>query len=296
MARRRAVRDHRHRLAGGVGRVHRDLHVEHGGQAAQALRADAQRVDLVAQLDAQLLESCSAGRAACSSYMSMSSISASLAISIAFSAVPPMPMPSMPGGHQPAPIVGTVFSTQSTRRVARVEHHELALVLAAAALGRDLHVDGVAGHQLHVHHGRRVVLGVLALELRVGDDRRAQHVVGVEVAAAHAFVDGVLDAAGEALEAHVHADLQEHVDDAGVLADRPPAFGAHLRVGQDLRDRVLGRRALLALVGARQVGDVVGRVVVADVLQRGGDRSRRGRRGGSWWSWRCSGAPMFGDE
>jgi hypothetical protein len=37
-----------------------------------------------------------------------------LAISIAFSAVPPMPMPSMPGGHQPAPIVGTVFSTQST--------------------------------------------------------------------------------------------------------------------------------------------------------------------------------------
>ena len=26
-----------------------------------------------------------------------------------------MPMPSMPGGHQPAPIVGTVFSTQSTR-------------------------------------------------------------------------------------------------------------------------------------------------------------------------------------
>ena len=25
-----------------------------------------------------------------------------------------MPMPSMPGGHQPAPISGTVFSTQST--------------------------------------------------------------------------------------------------------------------------------------------------------------------------------------
>ena len=45
--------------------------------------------------------------------MSMSSISTSLAISIAFSAVPPMPMPSMPGGHQPAPMVGTVFSTQS---------------------------------------------------------------------------------------------------------------------------------------------------------------------------------------
>ena len=45
--------------------------------------------------------------------MSIGSISASFAITIAFSAVPPMPMPSMPGGHQPAPIVGTVFSTQS---------------------------------------------------------------------------------------------------------------------------------------------------------------------------------------
>ena len=37
-----------------------------------------------------------------------------MASSIAFSAVPPMPIPSMPGGHQPAPIVGTVLSTQST--------------------------------------------------------------------------------------------------------------------------------------------------------------------------------------
>ena len=46
--------------------------------------------------------------------MSIGAISDSLASSIAFSALPPMPMPSMPGGHQPAPIVGTVFSTQST--------------------------------------------------------------------------------------------------------------------------------------------------------------------------------------
>jgi hypothetical protein len=63
----------------------------------------------------------------------------------------------------------------------------------------------------------------------------------------------VLQLIGEALPAHVHADLQEHVDDAGVLADRAVAFGAHARVGQDLRDGVLGRRAFLALVGARQV-------------------------------------------
>ena len=28
--------------------------------------------------------------------------------------LPPMPMPRMPGGHQPAPMVGSVFATQST--------------------------------------------------------------------------------------------------------------------------------------------------------------------------------------
>ena len=54
------------------------------------------------------------GPRAFSSAMSIGSISDSLAISIAFSAVPPTPMPSMPGGHQPAPMLGTVFSTQST--------------------------------------------------------------------------------------------------------------------------------------------------------------------------------------
>ena len=46
--------------------------------------------------------------------MSMGSISDAFASSIAFSAVPPTPMPRIPGGHQPAPIVGTVCKTQST--------------------------------------------------------------------------------------------------------------------------------------------------------------------------------------
>src|SRR3546814_11275042 len=52
---------------------------------------------------------------------------------------------------------------------------------------------------------------------------------------------------------------------------RPVALGAHPRVDQDLRDRVLRSRAFLALVSRREVPDVVHRVVVADVLQRVGD-------------------------
>src|SRR6185312_12183602 len=156
-------------------------------------------------------------------------------------------------------------------RVARIEHDELALVLAAAALGRHGDVERVAGHDLGEDHGGRVVLGVFALELRVAHHARAQGVVGVLVPAAHALIDGIVEAAGEALQPHVHADLEEHVDDAGVLANRAVAFGAHARVGQDLRDRVFGCGALLALIGARQVGDVVAGVVIADVLEGAGN-------------------------
>src|SRR5690606_10582967 len=91
------------------------------------------------------------------------------------------------------------------------------------------------------------------------------------IGAAHALVGHVLDAHGGVGPAHVHADLEEHGDDAGVLADRAVPFGAHARVDPDLRHRVLGRRRLLALVPRGQVPDVVHRVVIADVLQGVGD-------------------------
>ena len=45
--------------------------------------------------------------------MSMGSINAFFANSMAFSALPPMPIPSIPGGHQPAPMSGTTPTTQS---------------------------------------------------------------------------------------------------------------------------------------------------------------------------------------
>ena len=47
--------------------------------------------------------------------MSIGSIKLCLAISMALSAVPPTPIPIIPGGHQPAPIVGIVFNTHSSR-------------------------------------------------------------------------------------------------------------------------------------------------------------------------------------
>ena len=85
---------------------------------------------------------------ACSSYMSRSSIRLSLAISTAFSAVPPMPMPSMPGGHQPAPMVGTVLSTQSTTQSLGLSITSLLLFSLPPPLAATVTSTRVAGHDL----------------------------------------------------------------------------------------------------------------------------------------------------
>ena len=129
-------------------------------------------------------------------------------------------------------------------RIGRIQHRERGLVFRAAALGRHRDLERVARHDFHVNDGGRVVVRVLSIERGIGDDGRAQLVVGMVVGAAHAFVDHV----GEThrrIPLHIHADLDEHRDDAGVLADRPMTFGAHARIHQNLFDRILGRRALL---------------------------------------------------
>src|SRR6266704_834682 len=184
----------------------------------------------------------SRGPRASRSDMSIGSIRASLAITMAFSAVPPMPIPSIPGGHQPAPMVGTVFSTHSTPEseglsMANFDFASDPPPLAATSISM-------------VFPGTSSMLttaGVLSFVLtraKCGSSR---------------------------MKARVHPDLEKHVDDAGVLADRAVTLGAHARVGEDLRDRVLRRGRALALVGAREVPDVVARMVVADVLERVGD-------------------------
>jgi len=113
---------------------------------------------------------------------------------------------------------------------------------------------------------RGVVLAVLPCAGRVEQHRGAQLVVGVGVRAAHPFVDHLLDA-HRRVPLHVHADLEEDDRDAGVLADRAMAFGAHARVRQDLRDGVLRRRVLLVLPGLAERLDEVEGVVITDELK-----------------------------
>src|SRR5690606_25769829 len=62
------------------------------------------------------------------------------------------------------------------------------------------------------------------------------------------------------------ANFQEYVDDAGILANGAMTFGAHARIGQDLGDGIFGRRTFLALIGARQMFDVISRVIKTDEL------------------------------
>ena len=83
VARRRAVRDHRHRLGRGMGRPVEDLDVEDGRQPAEPLRADAERVDLVEDLDAQRLDIGLRPARALSCAMSIGSIRLCLASIIA---------------------------------------------------------------------------------------------------------------------------------------------------------------------------------------------------------------------
>ena len=81
------------------------------------------------------------------------------------------------------------------------------------------------------------------------------------------IIDDVLKAAA-ALDADIHADLEEYVRRTGILADRTMPQRTHPRVSQDLPHRRLGRSALLTLVGLGQGANEVSWMVVADELQR----------------------------
>ena len=264
-----AVGDHRHGLVRRVRRVIQNLHVEHRGQAAEALRADAECIDLVVELDAHFLEF--GFRSARLQVRHVDGVHERLLrhqhrfFGRAAHADPEHPRRAPSRAHGRHGLEHPIDD-----RVGGVEHRELGLRLRTAAFGRHIHVHLAPRHQLDVDHRRSVVAGALAREHGIGEDRSAQLVVGIVVGAPHAFVDHVREAQLR-LPAHIHADLEEHVDDAGVLADRAVALGAHARIGEDLRDRIFRRERLLALISAAEGLDIILRVVVADVLQGIGD-------------------------
>jgi len=225
-----AVGDQRDRQVGGVGRVILDLYIEHGGEPAQALRADAERVDLFKKFDAQFFGAI--GRAARDQLMDVDFFHQRFFgqqhgfFSGAANA------DAEHAGRTPTRAHGRHgFQYPVDDRVGRVEHGKFTLGFGTAALGRDVDFHRIAGNQLVMDHRRGVVAGVLARASRISQHGCAQFVIGVVVSAAHAFVDHVGDRHG-AIPAHVHTDANKNRDNASILTDRSMAFGAHAAIGQ----------------------------------------------------------------
>ncbi len=77
-----------------------------------------------------------------------------------------------------------------------------------------------------MNDGRRVIAGVAAVANRLAHDRGTQRIVLVRVGAPYAFVDHVRDRL-VGVPAHIHTDLEEYHDDAGVLTHRPVPLSGH---------------------------------------------------------------------
>ncbi len=264
-----AVGDHRDGQVGRMGGVVEDLDVEDGGEAAEALGADAEAVDLLVELDAELFDLVL--RSAGLQLLHVDGVHQGLLghdhrlLGGASDADAKHSGGTPPGSHRRDRLQHPVDDG-----VGGVEHGELGFGLGASAFGCDGDVDVAAGNHLDGDDGGGVVAGVFAGEGGVGEDAAAKLVVGIEVGAADALVDHLLDGLegfAVVVPAGLHADFDEGGDDAGVLADGAVALGAHARVDEDLGHGIFGGVALFELVGAGEVGDVVLGVVVADVLE-----------------------------
>ncbi len=170
-------------------------------------------------------------------------------------------------GTSRRPSSGTVSSTQSTIESEGFSIVNIDLFSEPPPLAATVTSTVLPGDELDVHDGRRVVAGVLPGEQRVRDDRGAQPIVGSQRSrgarlhppspAGRAFVSQRTPMPAFTNTLTMPVSWQ--------IGRRP--FGAHARIRQDLGDGVLCRGRLLARVGAAEVLDVVGGVVVGDELQ-----------------------------
>ena len=183
-----AVGDHGDGQVGGVGGSVEDLDVEDGGEAAEALRADAEAVHLVVEFDAEFF-----GRgfgAAVDEVLDVDVVHEGLLGEEHGFFRSAADTDAQHAGRAPSGAHGgDGFEDPLDDGVGRVEHDELAFGFGASAFGGDGDVDFVAFDELDDDGGGGVVLGVLAGSGGIGEERGAELVVGVEVGAANAFVD-----------------------------------------------------------------------------------------------------------
>ena len=225
-----------------------DFYVEHGGEPAQPLRADAERVDAVAQVEPHFLEL--RGGTAGAQGRHVDRVEQRLlgedhgALGRAPHAEPDQP------GRAPAGAQRLHRAQNPIRHaVARVEAHEARLVLRPAPLGGDMDVDAVAGHELHVQVGGRVVARVAA-----GEERGLRHHRGAQrgllsVSQARRTPSSTRAASGRALSKRTSMPTRMNtLATPGILADGAAPEGRHAGIDQDLPDGVAGRGTLLAAI------------------------------------------------
>ena len=157
------------RQIGGVAREVENLDIKHRGQSAQTLRTDAQGVDLFVEFETQFfgtvlgatgLEFLNVDR--CHDRFLGHEHGFFRCAADADTDDAGRAPAGAHGGHG--------FENPVDQVVGGVEHGELGFGFRAAAFGRTDDFDVVAGNDLKVHHGRGVVLGVLARAVWIGED------------------------------------------------------------------------------------------------------------------------------
>jgi len=176
-----------------------------------------------------------------------------------------------PGGHQPAPICGTVFSTHSTS-----ESEGLSIANFDFASDPPPFAAQVTSTCSPGTISKWITAGVLSFVLlRAPAGSASTEARSLLCGSRYARRTPSLIMSATLIVAlsqrTFHPDLDEDHGDAGVLADRSMTLGGHARIREDLRDCILRSRRLLALVGVAERADVVERMVVADVLEGVGD-------------------------
>ncbi len=167
VARRRTVGDDGDRLVGGVGRVILDLDIEHRRQTTQPLGTDTALIDLLEQLETQLLGPIAGATSL--QCLNIDGIQQRFLRQLHRLFRRPADADTQHARRTPAcSHLGQLLQNPVDDAIRRIEHGELGFRFTTAALGGDMNLHRIAWHQLVMNDRRRVVAGVPALAIGIG--------------------------------------------------------------------------------------------------------------------------------
>ena len=123
----------------------------------------------------------------------------------------------------------------------RLEHADLAHILASESLWSDSNLDLLAGNDLRIEHCRRIVSGIAAAH-RVLYNRFPK--ISLVVTAAHTLVNRIRKIASG--QVYILPDLKEYARHTRILADRHALSVCNLEVLDDVIQNAFGDLSVLA--------------------------------------------------